>query len=261
MLRRLEVLSLLAVVLCFSASADEPVRNYSIVLLPIVISEPIPGAFGSQWVTEIVGRNTSSAEVRHVIHCPSGIACLIEAIPPHTTFTPDLDHSPSGALFVMHTWPGDEVLFNLRVRDLSRQLDTWGTEIPTIRTDEALTGAAHMLDLPSSERFRLTLRIYDLSHSPGSSAFSVKVYANAGDTLLNELTAAALPVANAGFGYLMLSDLLPGATSGEERFRIVVEPLEPQTPYWAFVSITNNETQHITISTPKTPFKVTAPAN
>jgi hypothetical protein len=60
---------------------------------------------------------------------------------------------------------------------------------------------------------------------------------------------------------VMLSDLLSGTTATGERVRIVVEPLEPDTPYWAFVSITNNETQHITISTPKTPFQVAAPAN
>jgi hypothetical protein len=87
----------------------------------------------------------------------------------------------------------------------------------------------------------------------------VRVYTNAGDTLLNELTATAVPMAD--HGYLMLSDLLPGTIATDERVRIVVEPLEPDTPYWAFVSITNNETQHITISTPKTPFQVAAPAN
>jgi hypothetical protein len=57
------------------------VRTHSVVLLPIVIEEPIAGAFGSEWVTEIVARNTANVPVRHFVHCPPNIQCLEHCCP------------------------------------------------------------------------------------------------------------------------------------------------------------------------------------
>jgi hypothetical protein len=33
---------------------------------------------------------------------------------------------------------------------------------------------------------------------------------------------------------------------------VEIEPLDPTTRYWAFASITNDETQHVTIVSPET---------
>jgi hypothetical protein len=39
--------------------------------------------------------------------------------------------------------------------------------------------------------------------------------------------------------------------AGSERIRIEIEPLDGRAEYWAYVSVTNNATQHVTIVSPQ----------
>jgi hypothetical protein len=53
-----------------------------------------------------------------------------------------------------------------------------------------------------------------------------------------------------GYAQIDFSTRFPTA-SQYSRLRIEIEPLAGTTRYWAFVSITNNETQHVTLVTPE----------
>ena len=59
------------------------------------------------------------------------------------------------------------VAMGLRVRDLSRQLDTWGAEIPIVQESDFRSGNADLLDIPIKPGFRQMLRVYDLDPTRG----------------------------------------------------------------------------------------------
>jgi hypothetical protein len=53
-------------------------------------------------------------------------------------------------------------------------------------------------------------------------------------------------------GHARITDLVSAypVLTGVERLRIEIEPLTPDVRFWAFVSTTNNETQHVTVTLP-----------
>jgi hypothetical protein len=180
---------------------------------------------------------------------------------PHTEalfhVTPDpLRHNP-GAFAYVNRSAAAGVVFQLRARETSSDAASWGTEIPVVRETDWRTGITHLLDIPTDARFRQLLRVY--SDGSGSAALLVRAYAGDGDEILLqrfvELTRAreqgppqgpATPL----YGDLAyLSALLPEPLPST--IRISIEPLTPSLKFWAFVSITHNESQQVTIVTPQ----------
>ncbi|HYR28357.1 MAG TPA: hypothetical protein VEU30_07825, partial [Thermoanaerobaculia bacterium] len=142
--------------------------------------------------------------------------------------------------------------FQLRIADTSRLALTAGTQIPVVRDSELLTGTARLLAIPADPRFRLTFRLYELDLT--ASEFAVRVYEQGTGTLLDErvLTLAAPhPERIPRFepAYAEIPDFGSLAASG--RLQVEIEPLTEGAKFWAFVSITNNETQQITLVTPE----------
>src|SRR5207245_445 len=64
---------------------------------------------------------------------------------------------------------------------------------------------------------------------------------------------AGLLPANTRFqpGFLELGPDAIASTAGYSRLRIDIEPTDAMTQIWTFASITNNETQHVTIIEPR----------
>ncbi|HUP44234.1 MAG TPA: hypothetical protein VM779_01865 [Thermoanaerobaculia bacterium] len=139
--------------------------------------------------------------------------------------------------------------FNLRVRDLSRQAETLGTEIPVVRESEFLTEKMTLLNVPTDERFRPMLRVYRFLaflEPPGTVRLRFYRIGVTPDVLLSEQT---LALAGSGIGYAQLASFPPEVLN-ETAVRIDLELLTPMQ-FWAFVSVTNNATQHVTIITPQ----------
>lgn len=213
------------------------------ILVPI-FAQPGPGAFGSFWQSELWVHNDTDEPVQ------TGLGPVF---PPKTTIGPLVgDRAVGTPGLVMFTRREHEahLHFSVRIRDLSRQAQTWGTEIPVVRESEFFTGRMQLLAVPTDGRFRTMLRVYEFlgfGLSPG--AVRVRFYRTgvSPDVLLHEQT-----VSLAGTGVLAYAQLasLPPEVSDAAPVRIEIEPLKEMW-FWAFVSITNNETQHVTIITPQ----------
>jgi hypothetical protein len=148
----------------------------------------------------------------------------------------------------------DRVFVQLRVHDLSRQGEDFGTEIPVVRTSEMKTTRGEILDIPRDPRFRLTFRLY---------ADKVEHESELVVRFVNETTSENREM---HFSISPMPDVIPpgepittpplyreitdfdsyAELHDSERARIEIEPKSTGIRYWAFVSVTNNETQQIT---------------
>ena len=140
---------------------------YERLLVPIVINASVgevPGAFGSRWVTRLVGYNASNEAIfvdQSFLGCQ--ITCPIRTVPPNSTFalTDFVLRSGTGSFLHVARPHNNSVTFNLRVQDLSRQALTWGTELPVVSESEAFMDTLQLLNIPTDPRFRAAIRIYD----------------------------------------------------------------------------------------------------
>lgn len=238
------------------------------VLLPIYLEQPVNGAFGSRWVSEFAVRNNSSAGSVLIEPCslPPDGACLTvlnadENLNPGETQTAlpgrYLDHHPGGPGKILY-FPaisepaGDpnELSFHLRISDTSRAGLNAGTTIPVIREHELLTATTRLVGVPVDTRFRTTLRIYELDRD--ESDFAIRVYDQKTGSLISEQRAhlaARDPELKPRFepAYVEIGNL-PLPSTGP--VQIEVQPLTGGVKFWTFLSITNDETQHVTLVVP-----------
>lgn len=272
-----------AVLVCLflgSASVLAQPRGDTKILLPLVVEESISGAYGSKWITRIAVLNHGPRPV--VLDNYIVFECLIlcdsfRLTPPGITFYPkfrvdNTSYEVEG--YFLHTTREDLpwVDVKIHVQDISRQSLTWGTEIPAVPETEAFTAELPLIDIPIGPRFRSLLRVYDfdpdvrtklgariayriygirpLLQSPRDSATgNIPVPA---DTLIasGELSFRVQRFGPFGPSSTRLDVSSIPAVQGYERIRIELSPLTPGLRYWAFVAVTNNETQHVTTITP-----------
>jgi hypothetical protein len=146
----------------------------------------------------------------------------------------------------------------LKVADISRNALNGGTDLPVIRENELLTRSAQLHNVPLDNRtFRLLLRVYDVTY--GEASFAVRFYAASeegvpsvyGTTLTAKTPRNAPFRAEAAYAELDITQLLYLRLAWPEIARIEIQPRTPGSRYWAFVSLTNNETQLVTLVTPQ----------
>jgi hypothetical protein len=272
--------ALIALLLTLPAVAQEPdPAAYDRLLVPIAPTiEPVPGAFGSRWSTQLLFRNATSSQVgvRGPICPPVFILapCGPEVVlAPDSVFTAYASPSPGVAsifVYVPKSAAGS-IPMSLKIRDLSRQLETWGTAIPIVRQSE-FRNHLELLDIPIASKviflppinapatgFRATLRIYAADSSP--VPVRLRIYPLEGnsqvalvDTRLQlsgivSLAPILFPTVP-GFVQVGSLDQYPELGAGG-RVRLVIDTELPEsTPIWAFVSLTSNATQHVTIVAP-----------
>jgi len=240
------------------------------VLFPIVIYAPsplpgqtvrgVPGAYGSHWTTEIVGRNEADVPVtvqgwQHPSSCGGIPECPNYEVSAHTWFTVyggSTDGSYPGTFQFVSKPGNDRVFFNLRVVDLSRQSLTWGTEIPVVRERDVRTGTVALLNVPTDSRFRTMLRVYDFDGSLSHTVL-VRFYAEQDVLAETELTLSHLGAVTGDIpGYAQIgnfTDTFP-QLSAFPRLRVEISPISEGVRFGAFISVTNNETQHVTVIAP-----------
>lgn len=238
------------------------------VLVPIFITGTIPGAYGSEWKSELAMTNRSDQPLAINgiwIRCHLG-TCVPDpfyTLPWRTTVFPKPPlraswQSRPGSLLLIEQARLQDVAFSLRIQDVSRQALTWGTELPVIPESQAFSGRADFLNVPLDDRFRVLLRVYDFTPGPGHR---VRVTGYPVDPSVTELPRDPQDLLPA---FSIEQDLLPGemesfmpgyaqidltnsiAVPEEMRLLVRVEPLTPFT-FWAFINVTNNETQHVTL--------------
>lgn len=251
----------------FVTDAESP---YEAVLLPLYFPGTAPGAFGTKWATELWIHNGGAGSVSIADKvCPASTPC-----PPVIPATRSLDaghslHNPadffqgnrSNSSLVLYVSDdgAKDVSFGLRVADISRHALNGGTDLPVIREGELLTRKAqlHNVSLENSI-FRILLRVYDLSYS--EAQYAVRFYPATHDDPKPSIYSLTLTArtprqgpfrAEAAYAELDVTQLLNLRLAWPQVARIEIEPLTPGSRYWAFVSMTNNETQLVTLITPQ----------
>jgi hypothetical protein len=229
------------------------------VLLPI-FSPTVFGAFGSRFNTELYIGNPSAHPV--TIHNLE-FGCIDVCAPPYPPEAPYVlgpgeQVEPNGLIptgkpgrfLILEGEDVDAVSMNLRVRNVSENAVDYGAEIPVVRESEFRINEIVFYGVPSNPNFRNMLRIYSMA--------PVDVLV----TVEHELVQDPLPVRVRLTGVTDILDPAYGVFTafpkqvGAVTVRIVANPdfvslLPIEIPLWAFITITNNTTNAISIITPQ----------
>lgn len=220
------------------------------ILIPVVYNGP--GAHGSIWATELTVRNANVYAVE-----PWRGSGTLAVLPAGTPRAFTLGDAPAGVFLRVPRESADELHFGALVRDTARQADDWGTEMPVVRESEFSATRIELLNVPRDARFRQTLRVY----GSGSIENRVRILfysMTSGAQLLEHFATLRSPVPCVAAGPCV-SDRPAAAVIGDEvwsqlpqsgRVGVRIES-SSGIATWAFVTITNNETQHVTVISPQ----------
>lgn len=220
------------------------------ILLP-VWTPPVHGAFGSEFRTDLRIYNDGSKAVDIQGLAAYCAVCLAPPLLYHLAPGEELEPGevqPTGT-------PGrflriadedvDALSMNLRAYDVSRNATNFGTEIPIVRERDFRINRIVLVGVPTDARFRNTLRIY--------TAFPIPVSVQVGNAppVKLQLTSDE-PLFNPAYA------IFTGFPTGTAPVRVTIE-VEPdfvsllpiEVPVWAFITVTNNDTQTITTITPQ----------
>lgn len=252
--------SLIAVALSGAPNPDDYVRLLIPVHAPGTSERlPLPGTGGSQWHTTLWAFNANDffVEVDNSPHRECAFTCPGPALPARTTVPMEgnIFIRLGGTFLYVHRDGFENVHFSARGYETSRDPRDAGFTIPIISRDEVEPGSvSEILDVPSTGPDRRTLlRIYDLE----ARNIVVRLrFVSREDVLLHETTIGLDgPGDDEGFppapslAFLQLEDLpLPAALDG---FRIEMEPVDPDSRVWGFLTITSNETHRVSLLMPQ----------
>ena len=232
---------------------------YEPVLFPVIFTGL--GAFGSRWDTVVVFRNendyplTLQAGSIFTVLCFPGCDSRPQA---HSTLKLNGVVYPTGYVQLVPRQAASRLHFGVLVRDLSRQAEALGTEIPVIRENEFFDRPFELLNVPTDSRFRVALRLYSFEGGNRTffSALPVAIWSSDSDQLLVSTNIVLL--GNLGYvsmpGYAQISDLVTAypELAGKGPLRIQIgEIAKGSATFWGFVTVTNNDTQHVTTITPQ----------
>lgn len=215
---------------------------YERVLIPVLFDGP--GAFGSEWETDVIMTNVStspwlslSAVSRPLPDVAAGGTVSLSKV---------FGNRPAGlVLFVPRTV---DVRFGSHIRDISRDATQWGTEMPVVRENDA-RGMIVLPDVPFDARYRLQLRIYSLDGEATTVSVSAPPASMRQVTLAGPCLTRDCNSSEPAYASVDLRQLLPGLMGKRE---IVISQNGLQSArLWAFVTVTNNETQHVTVISPQ----------
>lgn len=247
---------------------DTPYRAvWEPVLVPVYIETSTPGAGGSQWKTDLWIQNLGSKDLSIVPWpCPADEVC--PAVYPLTRYLkPNESQHNLGAFFrVPDSVPpyrlvyfnrdaADGAALNLRVYDSARSTLDAGTEVPVVRERELLKSRTMLMNIPTAGN-RFLLRVYDVALT--DAMFHVRVFpqSEAADAQplaeydLRATTTTTLELREFP-AYAQQTIELPAVAAALTAIRVEVTPLSSGSQYWAFVSVTNNTTSHVTTVTPQ----------
>jgi hypothetical protein len=224
------------------------------VLVPVAINAP--GAFGSNWRTELFINNRSNDTVTlgGPVVPPGGAA---PSIAPSSTVAIML-FPPTGSVGAFVYVPSrifPNITASLRVHDTTRDSESWGTEIPLV-PETQFKRKVVLVNIPTDARYRTLLRVY------GYSAQDTPVRIDLRDDETGDLldtrsimlsgTSGAKSAPDApAYTQLGLDSILAPFTKDHARVRAEITSTFVPTPLiWAFVAVTNNTTQQVTTITP-----------
>lgn len=223
------------------------------VLFPVLFRGA--GAQGSQWVTEVAIDNPTPwtikafNDISPLPPCPDcGIGQLFD---PNDYRTLDGGAYPHGRALLLPRGEADDLGFSLRVRDTSRAAQGYGTQVPVVREKDMFRNTdLTLLNVPVDMEHRTKLRIY--AFDTGDHDAQVTVHRTSAPNVVAAEYAVPMrrscerPPCEAAPWYGELD--LPYDAS-DPFANVYVTVGYGEVPAWAFASVTNNETQQVTIVT------------
>lgn len=266
-LLRISLLALLSLLSTFTAAAQQAqLRQY---LVPLLTRE-LPGGHGSLWQTQwsVLNPSYNGPVTIFAPTCVSERPCPGTTLPRLTAAAPVLAPRSDGGDGAFVYVPEDTVtraVMSLRVRDLSQNAQSFGTEIPIVHSSDYTSvnrPVAWLLDVPADPQYRATLRLYGAGSYKETAL--VQSFRYPSMEPIEEHWIDLMPAGDADDvrpkypAYAQFDPLTPAARAGGGRIAIAVVAAlwnstispPPIVPVWAFVSITDNSTQQVTTVTP-----------
>lgn len=237
-------------------SGDHPgLARMEKVLLPLNFRGE--GAQGADWRTETVVRN--DAPIRVPTEPLFSFSDLAGATPlPPGVHVPFPQERVEGGVYLFVPRGLERFLtYKSHILDRSRSATDRGTELPVVRVEDT-SSVIRLMDVPLRSLFRARLRIYDFDTVAGRE---VNILVTNQEGLAVRLSAVTqLPSCvldcqtyRSPFVALDLSAIPQLANAGD--VDITLRAATNDARLWAFVSVSNNETQRVTLYMPqhKTP--------
>lgn len=252
--------------------------DYEQLLVPLT-PRGVEGANGSRWTYSLAVLNAGeaplvgyffpiAADVPPPDIFPAWTGCVFPACPESLVLQPGNVHFQAlggvdgngqfGLLLSVRKSSAQSFRYELRVKDESRNSKSAGVAIPVVPFTDFTTRTVHLLNVPVDPRFRQTLRVYAPRRDVATAVRIRMLDQGSSAILLDGLyhlaqPPGALPDLYPGFAMhpdiLQVSDIsIPAPVYMGVRFEI--SSTSEGTPIWAFLSITNNETQEFTVVTP-----------
>ena len=213
------------------------------VVFPALLTAP--GAFGSQWTTDVALRTNFDAVPGLALPMTPA---FFDSVPAVGSVTVTGANVPAGMVVYVARQFAPRVFFNVVVRDLSKQSEAFGTEIPVVREKDLYDRPFDILQVPTDPRFRVALRIF---RTDGGPTARLRIFASAA---VQPLVDAEVSLTPGPFGYssLNMPDLLQSVPqlAGKGPLRIEIDGETGRRVISALVSVTNNATQHVTVIAP-----------
>ena len=223
------------------------------IIIPIAF-QPINASFGTRWVSEVSVYNDSDdavsidPDICYFIGHASPCSRPPRRVQPHSSMSiePLSSYAPEPAIGLLPPADhADRLHFTVRLRETSRDPDGPGTEIPVIRSRDFQKNQVWLPSIPTNVRFRSTLRVITRWYM-----VTMRVKDDATGELLSEQTIQRfLPTDIDTLGTVTFND--PLAAAGVRAHAKVRIEVESQTPVWAMLTLTDNETQRVQIFTPR----------
>lgn len=220
------------------------------------------GAHGSDWHSDIVIRNDSpvTVETRPLFWADPGSPILPIAMPIRAGGRGNFPEEARDGGAFLYVPRGLESSFSYASHavDRSRSATDLGTEMPVVRVEDTGRGI-RFLELPVDARYRAKMRVYDFDGTNQHSVLVTIRKPGSNDVLAyRELALTGAPVCagvdpcfpdRPSFAYLDLEQI--PQLRGVEMVDVWLSARRGDARIWAFVSVTNNATQSVTLYTPQ----------
>jgi hypothetical protein len=221
------------------------------VLYPIAFEGP--GARGSDWRTENLIANRGPIEVNTI---PLFIGTTLEGIEPGERRRLPAVTRDGGLLFFIPRGMESWLAYGSHIADRSRRATDAGTELRVVHEKQAGSDLT-ILDVPLTAESRQTLRIYDLDAFDGREVNVEARIEGRPDAVIvtavltHRIVCVTSPCYPEHPTYAVLNlDSIPQLRNAGTA-DLTIRSRTNDALLWAFVSVTNNDTQHVTTYSPQ----------
>jgi len=266
---RFSTLFLILFAMTMPALGQAPDPDKEVILIPIVVGDvELSGGYGSRWSGEVWLRNGTEETLRGGFQLWSEVGCTACTYPPlEVRRVPSIKTWQSAALLRFQRTMIEELTITARMFESSRRSQPQGVEIPVVREKDFFQGPANLLAIPLSAHSRAAVRIFEIFPMITRQRFDIEIYGETG-LLVRRTVEPRFDPATLTYGsgiadlpapaFAIIPDLRTefSELEGVDLVHVRIVPHERDFPpfraiYWAMASVTDNETQHVLLVTPR----------